>query len=148
MHAKDKATGKEQKITITASSGLSDSEIDQMVKDAEQHAEDDAAKKKEIEVRNSADSMVYQMEKMLADTGDKISDDDKKTVEMGIQSVKDALAGDDVAAIEAAVEGLTQASHKMAEQMYAAAGGAEAAPEPEAAPAEDDDVIDAEFTES
>jgi molecular chaperone DnaK len=152
VHAVDKATGKEQKITITASSGLSDAEIDQMVKDAEQHAEDDEAKKKEIEVRNSADSMVYQMEKMLADSGDKVAGDDKATVEAGIQGVKDALAGEDVAAIEAAVEALTQASHKMAEQMYQAAGGAEgaegAAPGAEAAPAEDDDIIDADFTES
>ncbi|MCB9525497.1 MAG: molecular chaperone DnaK [Myxococcales bacterium] len=151
VHAADKATGKEQKITITASSGLSDSDIDRMVREAEQHAADDEAKKKGIEVRNNADSMVYQMEKMLRETGDKLPADDKKTVEGAIQAVKDALAGEDIDAIEKAVEGLTQASHKMAEHMYQAAGGPEAAaggaPGADAGKGDDDDVIDAEFTE-
>ena len=150
--AVDKATNKQQKITITASSGLSDADIDRMVKEAEANATADAERTKELETRNSADSLTYQVEKLLREAGDKIGGDDKANIEAAIAKVKENLAGTDLAAIEASVEALTQASHKLAEAMYAAGGGAPGAPPGAEAAASgndaDDDVIDAEFTEN
>ncbi|UCF37213.1 MAG: molecular chaperone DnaK [Acidobacteriota bacterium] len=121
VHAKDRGTGKEQKITITASSGLSDSEIDDMVHSAEAHAEEDKARKEEIEARNRADNLVYQSEKLLRENADKISESDKKSIEEAIEKAKQAIQEGGLDRINKAVEDLTQASHKLAEVMYQSA---------------------------
>jgi molecular chaperone DnaK len=118
--AKDKATNKEQKIQITSSSGLSKEEVERMAKEAEAHASEDKAKRDEIEARNQLDGMVYQVEKMLKENGDKISADDKGQVESAVADAKKALEGTDAAAMNSAREKLTQASHKLAEAMYKA----------------------------
>jgi molecular chaperone DnaK len=118
VSAKDKATNKEQKITITASSGLSKDEVDRMQKDAELHAEEDKKRREEIENRNRADQAVYQAERMLKDAGDKLSASEKQPVEAAMQGVKDALEKNDPAAIKAALDTLTQAQHKAAEALY------------------------------
>src|SRR6187401_467788 len=111
--AKDKATGKEQKITITASSGLSKDEVDRMMKDAESHAEDDRKRREEIETRNRADQQVYAAEKTLADMGDKVPAADKATVQAAIDELKAAVNANDTAAMNKAIEQLTQAQHKV-----------------------------------
>jgi molecular chaperone DnaK len=118
--AKDKATNKEQKITITSSSGLSKDEVERMAKEAEAHASEDKAKREEIEARNQLDGMVYQVEKTLKEHGDKISGDEKGQVEAAITEARKALEGSDAAAMNSAREKLTQASHKLAEAMYKA----------------------------
>src|SRR5579871_405985 len=118
VSAKDLGTGKEQKITITSSSGLTKEDINKMVKEAESHADDDKCKREEIEARNKADSLVYQTEKMLNEHRSKLSDADAKAVESAIADTKKALEGSDVAAINQAADALTQASHKVAEAMY------------------------------
>src|SRR5579859_8000198 len=118
--AKDKATNKEQKIQITSSSGLSKEEVERMAKEAEAHASEDKAKREEIEARNQLDGMVYQVEKMLKENGDKISGDEKGQVEAAVADAKKALEGTDAAAMNAAREKLTAASHKLAEAMYKA----------------------------
>ena len=154
--AKDLATGKEQKIKIETSSGLSEDEINKMVNEAESHADEDKIKRKKIEVRNNADSLVYQTEKLLSENADKIDPSEKSQVEAAVADVKKALEGEDTAAIESAAENLTKASHKLAEAMYKAGsaggdapggatpgggdnGGAHAAGQP-------DDAVDADFT--
>jgi molecular chaperone DnaK len=156
--AKDKATNKEQKIQITSSSGLSKEEVDRMAKEAEAHASEDKAKREEIEARNQLDGMVYQVEKTLKEHGDKISGDEKSQVESAVADAKKALEGTDAAAMNAAREKLTQASHKLAEVMYKAsqtppAGGPEAGPQA-GAPQDggqkekkDEGVIDAEYVD-
>src|SRR5206468_4114451 len=106
--AKDLGTGKEQKITITASSGLSKDEVEKMRKDAEAHADEDKAKREEVETRNEADNAVYRSEKMLKDNADKISADDKGKIEAAVTAVKDALKGSDAAAIKSASEKLNE----------------------------------------
>ena len=116
--AKDKATNNEQKITITSSSGLSKEEVEKMAKDAEAHAADDRKRKDEIDARNRADSMVYQVEKMLKDHRDKISDADAKKVEEALASTRKTMQAAVVEEINKAVDSLTQASHKLAEAMY------------------------------
>ena len=120
--AKDNATGKDQKITITSSSGLSKEEVERMAKEADSHSAEDKAKREEIEAKNQLDSMVYQMEKMLRESGDKISGEDRGAVENAIADAKKALEAGDKAGMDRAREALTQASHKLAEQMYKAAG--------------------------
>jgi len=154
--AKDVATGKDQKITITSSSGLSKDEVERMAKDAEAHASEDKAKRDEVEARNQLDSMVYQIEKMLKEHGDKISGSERGDVESALADAKKALEGTDAAAMNSARERLTQASHKLAEAMYKSApptGGAQAggaAPGGDAAQAEqkkDEGVIDAEYVD-
>jgi molecular chaperone DnaK len=155
--AKDVATGKDQKITITSSSGLSKDEVERMAKDAEAHASEDKAKREEVEARNQLDSMVYQIEKMLKEHGDKISGSERGDVESALADAKKALEGTDAAAMNSARERLTQASHKLAEAMYKSApptGGAQAggaAPGGDAAQAEqkkkDEGVIDAEYVD-
>ncbi|HYX53188.1 MAG TPA: molecular chaperone DnaK [Candidatus Limnocylindrales bacterium] len=125
--AKDRATSKDQKITITSSSGLSKEEVERMAKEADAHAAEDKAKREEIEARNQLDGFVYNVEKMLKEHGDKISGDDKSNVESALADAKKALEGTDVAAMNSARERLTQASHKLAEVMYKSAqpeGGA------------------------
>src|SRR5712664_1187637 len=118
VSAKDLGTGKEQKITVTASSGLAKDEVDRMMKEAEAHAEDDRKRREEIEVRNRADQAVYGAERLIKDTGDKLSAADKQAIESAMEAVKKATEGTDAAAIERALEGLTSAQHKAAESLY------------------------------
>src|SRR5947208_16592739 len=118
VSAKDKATNRDQKITITSSSGLSKEEVERMAKDAEAHASEDKAKRDEIEARNQLDSMVYNVEKMLKENGDKISGSEKSDVETAIADAKKALEGTDADAMNSAREKLTTASQKLAEAMY------------------------------
>ncbi len=141
--AKDKATGKSQQITISGSTALSDEEVDRMVKDAESHAEEDKAKKDEIEVRNQADSLAYSTEQTVKELGDKVPADVKSEVDAAVAEVKTALEGSDIEAIKAASEKLQEAGHKLASIVYSqtndqAAAGADAAPA-------NDDVVDADY---
>ncbi|MDH3233707.1 MAG: molecular chaperone DnaK, partial [Alphaproteobacteria bacterium] len=156
VSAKDTATGKEQQIRIQASGGLSDADIDKMVKDAEAHADEDKEKRALIEARNQAEALVHGTEKNLAEHGDKIGADDKAAVEAGIQTLKDALGGEDKGAIEAATQALAQSAQKIGEAIYkasqeaaAAEGGDEAAAEakPAGDGTDDDKVVDADFEE-
>jgi molecular chaperone DnaK len=151
--AKDKATNNEQKITITSSSGLSKDEVDKMARDAESHAGEDRKKKDEIEARNRADSMVYNVEKTLREHRDKVSEDDAKAVEEALESTKKAIQSGSVEEINAATDKLTQSSHKLAEAMYKTAGAPGAGTPPPAdgaGPTADkpkDNVMDAEFVD-
>ncbi len=151
VSAKDTGTGKEQSIKITASSGLSEEEIQRLVKEAEAHASDDKKKQELIEARNKADSLIYGTEKSLKDLGDKVASDTKSEVEARIADLKKAMEGEDITAINNAVEALSTASHKLAEQLYqqqGAAGAAGAAGQPGGQQNKgDDDVVDADFTE-
>jgi molecular chaperone DnaK len=121
VNAKDLGTGKEQKITITASSGLSKDEIEKMRKDAEAHAEDDRKQREEVETRNDADNQVYRTEKMLRESGDKLPADDKAKIEAAVAAVKEALKGSDTAAIKSAAEKLNEAWQSVSEVLYKAA---------------------------
>jgi molecular chaperone DnaK len=150
--AKDNATGKDQKITITSSSGLSKEEVDRMAKDADAHSAEDKAKRDEIEARNQLDSLLYSVEKMLREHGDKISGSERGDVENAVADAKKAMEGGDRSAMDKARERLTQASHKLAEQMYKAAQpGPGAAPGDTGAKTEDkkkdEGVIDAEYVD-
>ena len=127
VSAKDLGTGKEQHITITASSNMSKEDIDKAVKDAEMYAAEDAKRKEEVDVRNQGDQMVYQTEKTLSEMGDKLDPADKSDVETKLAALKSALTGTDTAAIKSATEELTQAFYKVSEKMYQAAGGAQGA---------------------
>ena len=150
VSAKDKGTGKEQQIRIQASGGLSDSDIDQMVKDAEAHADEDKKRRALVEAKNQGEALIHSTEKMIADNGDKISDSDKSTVEAAVAALKTALEGDDVAAIEAKTQELAQASMKLGEAMYAGQqdGGGDDADGPGAgAGGPQEDVVDADFEE-
>ena len=122
VSAKDLGTGKEQKITITASSGLSKEEVERMMKDAEAHSEEDKKRKEEIEARNKADQAVYGAEKMLQDMGPKLASSDKAAVETAIDQLKSAITANDTAAMNRAMEQLTQAQHRAAEALYKNAG--------------------------
>ncbi len=154
--AKDKATNNEQKITITSSSGLSKEEVEKMAKDAEANAADDRKRKYEIDARNRADSMVYQVEKMLKDHRDKIGEDDAKAVEAALESTRKTMQAGSVEEINKAVDTLTQASHKLAEAMYKTSSTGSTQP-PTGAPPQDgaaagaekpkDNVVDAEFVD-
>ena len=158
VSAKDLGTNKEQSIRITASSGLSEEEIEKMKQDAEEHAEEDKARKALVEARNNADGLMHASEKSLKDLGDKVDAETKANVEKEIANVKLAVEGDDTDAINAAIEELTKASHKLAEIMYSqaskdgpgaggagadAGGGADAGADAQ----QDDDVVDADFEE-
>jgi len=154
--AKDKATNKDAKITITSSSGLSKEEVERMAKDAEAHAAEDKEARDKIEARNQLDSMVYNVEKMLKESGDKVAESDKSEVESALADAKSTLGGDSSAAdLNSARERLTTASHKLAEAMYKAASAS--APAEGAAPTEasagtqeqkkDEGVIDAEYVD-
>ena len=156
VSAKDKGTGKEQKITITASSGLSKDEVDRMMKEAESHAEEDRKRREEIETRNRADQAVYAAEKMIQDMGDKLGPSDKADVQTAVDALKSAVSSNDTAAMNRAMEQLTQAQHKAAEALYKQAGspasGAPGQDGPEPGAAADGgsapgDVIDAEVVE-
>jgi len=151
VSAKDKATGKENKIKIQANSGLSDAEIQQMVKDAEAHAADDHKVLELANARNQCDTLIHSVNKSLKEYGDKISADDKAKIEAAVKDAEEAIKGNDKDAIEAKSQALAEASHKLAEQMYGAAGQQG---QPEAGAAHEgehkaggDDVVDAEFEE-
>ena len=132
VSAKDKGTGREQKITITASSNMSDEDIEKAIKEAELHAAEDKERKEKVETKNQAESTVYQTEKTLNEMGDKISDADKAPVNEAITRLKDAIAKDDTAAMKTETEAVTQALYKVSEKLYQAAGGAASgAPNPE-----------------
>ena len=155
VSAKDLGTGKEQSIQITASSGLSDADIEKLVKEAEAHAADDKKKQDLISARNQADGLIYGTEKSIKDLGDKLDAALKSDIEGKIASLKTLMEGEDVEAIKKATEELAQASHKLAEQLYSQAQGQQpgaAGAQPGAGAAggkkADDDVIDADFTES
>jgi molecular chaperone DnaK len=144
--AKDKGTGKEQKITISGSTALNDDEVDRMVKDAEEHATEDAARKEEVEVRNNADSLVYSTEKTLTDLGEKVPEETKTSVNEAIETLKKALEGADLEDIKAKTEELQTASYKLAEIVYADAQAASAEGAPaEGAPADGDEVVEADY---
>jgi molecular chaperone DnaK len=118
VSAKDLGTGKEQSIKIQTSSGLSDEEIEKMVKDAEAHSEEDAEKETLIKARNEADQLVYTTEKTLSEHGDKVSEEEKKNIQGKIDALKEALKSDSTETINQAKDELVQASHKLAEEMY------------------------------
>jgi molecular chaperone DnaK len=154
VSAKDLATNKEQSIQITASSGLSEEEIQQAVKDAELHAEEDRRKKETVEARNTADTLIYTTEKSIKDLGDKIDADTKKNVEDAIAALRKAMENDDAQEIKRLSEELTQKSHKLAEAMYQQASqaggqqaGAAGGPDAGSARAPEEDVVDADFEE-
>jgi molecular chaperone DnaK len=155
VSAKDKATGKEQTIVIKASSGLSDEEVDKMIKDAEAHAEEDQKAKEMIDAKNQAEALIHATEKSLVDLADEVQDDEKSQIEAAVKELQETLKGDDKEAIEAKSKLLSDLAGKLAERAYAkqaqAAGGAEGvSPEGgEGATKEnaDDDVVDAEFEE-
>jgi molecular chaperone DnaK len=148
VSARDKATGKQQNITITASSGLAKDEIDKMKKEAEAHAAEDARHREEIEIKNRADSLVYTTERTLRDHGDKVPAEDKQNIETALNGVREALKGDDTERIKRAEEELQKASHKLAEVMYREAQ-AKSQPSGGAGGGHTDgqkgDVVDAEF---
>jgi molecular chaperone DnaK len=153
VSAKDLGTGREQKITITSSSGLSKDEISRMVTDADSHADDDRRKREEIEARNRADSLVYQTEKLLRENRDKLSESDAKTVEAAVADCKKALDEKDIDRINRAADALMQASHKVAESMYktgAQAGSQASGPGQTSGGGREkgDDVIDAEYVDA
>ena len=157
--AKDLGSGKEQNVTIHASTTLSKDQVDQMVKEAEEHADDDRARAEEIELRNRADTLLYQTERSIKDLGDDVPEEDRTAVEGALEQLREALKGDDTASINAAVEEVQQASMKIGEAMYARAAaaqdgdgdgdgdpvGAAAGTQDSAAESSDDSVVDAEF---
>ncbi len=153
VSAKDKGTGKEQQIRIQASGGLSEADIEKMVKDAESHAEEDKKRKAQVEAKNHAEALIHSTEKALAEHGSKVGEAERKAIENGIADLKEALKGDDADAIQAKTNALAQASMKLGEAMYKqqqdaaqpGAGGPGAQPGGEAGKKED--VVDAEFTE-
>jgi molecular chaperone DnaK len=149
VSAKDMGTGKEQAITITAPNKLSDDEIDQKVKDAEMHAEEDKKKQEEIEVRNNADSMIYTSEKTLEELGDKVPGDKKENVEKLVEELRNLVTGDDIAAIKAKTEELTKVVQEIGATIYQEAqkaqSQAEQSQEPQQENSEDDDAVDADY---
>ncbi|MCM2131493.1 molecular chaperone DnaK [Larsenimonas rhizosphaerae] len=148
--AKDKATGKEQSIVIKSSGGLSDEEIDQMVRDAEQHEAEDKKFEELVQLRNQADGMIHASRKTLEESGDKATDEERQAIETAITELEEALKGDDAEAIQAKLDALTEASGTLAQKMYAeqegAEGNAEAGTSGKSQKA-DDDVVDAEYEE-
>ena len=155
VSAKDKATGKENKIKIQASSGLSEDEIKRMVKDAEEHAEEDKKAHELVEARNQCDHLVHSVKKSLKEHGDKLGADEKTKVEAALKDAEESLKSDDKAVIEAKTQALAEAAHKLAEKMYAqeqakaqpGAGAAEGEKTAEEPKKEDSNVVDAEYTE-
>ncbi len=146
VSARDKATGKEQQIRIQASGGLSDADIEKMVKDAEANAEADKKRREMVEARNQAEAMVHQVEKNLKEHGDKMPAADRTEAESAVAAVKSAMEGTDAEALKTASDRLTQAAMKIGEHVYKAEAAASAAPEAPAAGG-GDNVVDAEFEE-
>jgi molecular chaperone DnaK len=153
VSAKDKATGKENKIKIQASSGLTEQEIQRMVKDAEEHAEEDRKAHELVEARNQCDHMVHSVKKSLKEHGDKVEADEKAKIEAALKDAEEALKGEDKAAIEAKTQALAQAAHKLAERMYKDEQAKQQAQQPGGgettgeAKKEEGNVVDAEYTE-
>ncbi|MBW1785394.1 MAG: molecular chaperone DnaK [Deltaproteobacteria bacterium] len=151
VSAKDMGTGKEQSIKITASSGLSEDEINNLVKDAELHAEEDRKKRELIDARNMADSLVYTTEKSVTEAGDKVDEETKQNINQAVENLKKVMEGEDTEEIKRLSDELTQASHKLAEALYAQASQQQAAADDQAAGGadggKDDDVVDADFEE-
>lgn len=153
VSAKDMGTGKEQSIKITASSGLSEEEIDSLIKDAEMHADEDKKKRELIDARNMADSMIYTTEKTIKEAGDKVDEATKGNIDQAIENLKKAMEADDTEEIKRLTDELTQASHKLAEAMYAQASQQQAqtegatGAESDAGAEKDEDVVDADFEE-
>jgi molecular chaperone DnaK len=153
VQAKDKATGKEQQIRIQASGGLSETDIEKMVKDAEAHAEEDKKRKAAVEAKNHAEALVHSTEKALSEHGSKVGDAERTAIENAIADLKEALKGDDATAIQAKTTTLAQASMKLGEAMYKqqqeGAPGAPGAPgaDGDGSAEKKEDVVDAEFTE-
>jgi molecular chaperone DnaK len=157
VQAKDKGTGKEQQIRIQASGGLSEADIEKMVKDAEAHAEEDKKRKAQVEAKNHAEALLHSTEKALAEHGSKVGEAERKAIENGMADLKEALKGDDAAVIEAKTNALAQASMKLGEAMYKSQqegqpgaggpGGAAGGGTPGGEPGKKEDVVDAEFTE-
>jgi molecular chaperone DnaK len=150
VSAKDRATGKEQSMTITGQSSMAKEDIERMVKDAEAHAEDDRRRKEEAEVRNNADTLVYQTEKLLKDQGEKFEGDEKEKVESALTSVKESLAGSDIESIKTSTEALLTASQSFSQRLYEEASKADtSAPggQVTADDASDDEVVDAEIVD-
>jgi molecular chaperone DnaK len=148
--AKDKATGKENKIKIQAGSGLTEEEIQRMIKDAEAHAEEDRRARELVEARNQCDHMIHTVRKSLKEHGDKIGAEERERVERALKDAEAALKSDDKAAIEAKTQALAQAAHKLAERMYAqeqAKQQAGAAAGAESGKKDEGEVVDAEYTE-
>jgi molecular chaperone DnaK len=150
--AKDKGTGKEQQIRIQASGGLSEADIEKMVKDAESHAEEDKKRKAAVEAKNHAEALIHSTEKALAEHGSKVAEPERKAIENAMADLKEALKGDDADAIAAKTNTLAQASMKLGEAMYKQQEGQPGAGGPEAQaaagePGKKEDVVDAEFTE-
>jgi molecular chaperone DnaK len=149
VSAKDRATGKEQSMTITGQSSLAKDDIERMVKDAEAHADDDRRRKEEAEIRNNADTLVYQTEKLLKDQGEKFQGDEKEKVESALGSLKEALSGSDVEVIKNSTETLLTASQSFSQRLYEEASkadaGAAAGPSPDEP--SDDEVVDAEIVD-
>ena len=146
VSAKDKGTGKEQQIRIQASGGLSEGDIEKMVKDAEAHAEEDKKRKAQVEAKNHAESLVHMTEKTLAEHGSKVGETERRAIENAMADLKEALKGTDADAITAKANVLQQASMKLGEAVYKQAAEQPAA-DAGAAEAKKDDVVDAEFTE-
>jgi molecular chaperone DnaK len=147
VSAKDKATGKEQSIVIKASSGLSDEEVEKMIRDAEAHAADDQKFEELIKVRNTADGMIHSIKKTLEEAGDKATAEEKASIEKATSELEEVVKGDDKEAIETKTAALTEASSGLVQRLYAEKGAAEAeagATEPQA---ESEDAVDAEFEE-
>src|SRR3984893_10917883 len=153
VHAKDKGTGKEQQIRIQASGGLTEADIERMVKDAEAHAEEDKKRKAQVEAKNQAKALIHTTEKALSEHGSKVSEGERRSIENAMADLKEALKGDDAGAISAKSQVLAQASMKLGEAMYkqsqesAASGAAGTGPGGDGAGGRKDDVVDAEFTE-
>jgi molecular chaperone DnaK len=152
VSAKDRATSKEQSMTITGQSSLNKDDIDKMVKDAEAHAEEDRLRRDEAEVRNNADSLVYQTEKVLREQGDKVSEDERTAVEGPLADLKTALQGSDTAAIKSATEKLMESSQAFSQKLYEAAArdtnaAGTSASGQGAAGGNDDDIVDAEIVD-
>jgi molecular chaperone DnaK len=151
VHAKDKGTGKEQQIRIQASGGLSDAEIEKMVKDAEAHAEEDKKRRQLVEAKNQAEALIHSTEKALAEHGAKVGEAERTAIETAVSDLKSALAGEDADAIQAKAQALAQASMKLGEAMYKAsqdeAGGGSGGDGTGGGSASNEDVVDADFEE-
>jgi molecular chaperone DnaK len=156
VSAKDKATGKEQQITITASTNLNEDDVDRLVREAKQHEAEDRQHRELIEARNTADQLIYQMEKMLRDLGDKVSASDRERIESIVGDLKQVKDGDDAARIKQLIEQLQQASYAIGQQMYAQQQGATGGPQPggytagpggDGSGQGDEEVVEGEFQE-
>jgi molecular chaperone DnaK len=152
VSAKDLGTGKEQKIEIKAGSGLSDDEVERMVKDAEAHADDDRRQRELVEARNNAENAAYQAERQLGELGDAVDESSKESIQAAIKDVQESLESEDVAELQAKTQALQEAFHKVSEQMYAAAAQAQAdsagnGAATDGAASEDGEVVDAEVVD-